>query len=129
MPSRFIATFTAIVAAGTLAACSSGDAAQGEAVFDECIFCHAVGPGAMPGVGPVQNNLVGSTAGSRAGYDYSSAMKKAGEKGLVWNVYNLDRFLENPQAVVPGTKMSFPGLKRPKDRADVIAYLKAQNGQ
>ncbi|MGO9172445.1 MAG: c-type cytochrome [Rhodomicrobium sp.] len=125
MPSRFGAIFVA----SALAACSSGDAAQGEAVFNQCKFCHAVGPGAMPGVGPVQNNLVGSTAGSRPGFNYSTAMKEAGEKGLVWNAYNLDRFLENPKAVVPGTKMSFPGLKRPKDRADVIAYLKAQTGQ
>ncbi|MGO8954379.1 MAG: c-type cytochrome [Rhodomicrobium sp.] len=129
MPSRFIATFTAIVAAGALCACSSGDADRGEAVFNQCKYCHSVGPGAMPGVGPVQNNLVGSTAGSRPGFNYSAAMKQAGEKGLVWNEYNLDRFLENPKAVVPGTKMSFPGLKRPKDRADVIAYLGAQTGK
>jgi cytochrome c2 len=108
---------------------AAGDAAHGEAVFKQCKMCHAVGATAKPGVGPVQNNLVGSTAGARAGYNYSAAMKEAGEKGLVWNEENLDKYLENPKAVVAGTKMVFPGLKNAQDRADVIAYLKTQTGQ
>jgi cytochrome c len=52
-------------------------------------------------------------------------MKEAGEKGLVWNDANLDKYLQNPKSLVPGTKMVFPGLKNEKDRQDVIAYLKA----
>ena len=108
---------------------AAGDAAHGEAVFKQCKMCHAVGATAKPGVGPVQNNLVGATAGARAGYNYSSAMKEAGEKGLVWTEENLDKYLENPKAVVAGTKMVFPGLKNAQDRADVIAYLKTQTGQ
>jgi cytochrome c len=108
---------------------AAGDATHGEAVFKQCKICHAVGATAKPGVGPVQNNLIGATAGARPGYTYSPAMKEAGEKGLVWTEENLDKYLENPKAIVPGTKMVFPGVKKPEDRADVIAYLKTQTGQ
>src|SRR5208337_2007284 len=106
-----------------------GNAEHGKAVFNQCKICHAVGPGAKAGVGPEQNNLVGSVAGSRPGYNYSPAMKEAGAKGLVWNEENIGKFIENPKTVVPGTKMVFPGLKNAQDRADVIAYLKTQTGQ
>ena len=108
---------------------AAGDAAHGEAVFKQCKMCHAVGPTARPGVGPVQNNLIGATAGSRPGFNNSSAMKEAGEKGLVWTEANVDKFLENPKGLVAGTKMVFPGLKTAQDREDVIAYLKTQTGQ
>jgi cytochrome c2 len=103
-----------------------GNADHGKTVFNQCKACHQVGPSAKAGVGPVQNNLLGAKAGSRAGYSYSAAMKDAGEKGLVWNEDTLDKYLENPKGVVPGTKMIYPGLKNPQDRADVIAYLKTQ---
>jgi cytochrome c len=106
-----------------------GNADHGKIVFNQCKVCHQVGPGAKAGVGPEQNNLIGSKAGARPGYNYSTAMKEQGEKGLVWTEENLDKYLENPKALVPGTKMIFPGLKKPEDRADVIAYLKTQTAQ
>jgi cytochrome c len=109
------------------AAYAEGDAAHGEQVFKQCKVCHQVGPTAKPGVGPVQNGVVGSKAGSRAGFTYSPAMKEAGEKGLVWDEATLDKYLTDPKAIVPGTKMVFPGLKNEKDRKDVIAYLKTQS--
>jgi cytochrome c len=74
----------------------------------------------------VQNNLIGAKAGARPGYNYSAAMKDAGEKGLVWTEDNLNKYLENPKGMVAGTKMIYPGLKSEQDRADVIAYLKTQ---
>jgi cytochrome c len=118
---------TALVwSAGAYAA--EGNAEHGKVVFNQCKICHAVGPGAKAGVGPEQNGVVGAKAGARPGYTYSSAMKEAGEKGLVWTPENLDKFIENPKAVVPGTKMVFPGLKNAQDRADVIAYLETQKG-
>ena len=107
------------------AAFAEGDAAHGEQVFKQCKVCHAIGPGAKAGVGPEQNGVYGAKAGSRTGYNYSAAMKEAGEKGLIWSDENLDKYLANPKAVVPGTKMVFPGVKSEKDRQDVIAYLKA----
>ena len=110
-------------------ALAEGNAEHGKVVFNQCKACHQVGPSAKAGVGPEQNNLIGSAAGSRAGYNYSPAMKEAGAKGLVWNEENLEKYLENPKSVVPGTKMVFPGLKNPADRADVIAFLKTQTGK
>jgi cytochrome c len=109
----------------SVSAYAEGDAAHGEQVFKQCKVCHAIGANAKAGVGPAQNGVIGSKAGSRAGYSYSTAMKEAGEKGLVWDEATLNKFLENPKAVVPGTKMVFPGVKNEKDRQDVIAYLKA----
>ncbi len=108
---------------------AAGDPVHGEAVFKQCKICHAVGPAARSGVGPAQNNLIGAAAGSRPGYNYSPAMKEAGAKGLAWTPENLGKFLENPKALVPGTKMVFPGLKNAQDRDDVIAYLDTQKGQ
>jgi cytochrome c len=105
---------------------AAGDPVHGEQVFKQCKVCHAVGPGAKAGVGPAQNNVVGAKAGSRPGYNYSAAMKAAGENGVVWDEATLDKYLENPKAMVPGTKMIFPGLKNEQDRLDVIAYLKTQ---
>ena len=109
---------------------AAGDAAKGQTVFvSKCKMCHAVGATAKPGVGPVQNNLVGATAGARPGFNYSPAMKEAGAKGQVWTEENLDKYIENPKATVPGNKMGFPGLKDAQDRADVIAFLKTQDGK
>jgi cytochrome c len=108
---------------------AEGDPVHGATVFNQCKVCHQVGPTAKPGVGPVQNGVVGAKAGSRPGYTYSPAMKEAGEKGIVWDEATLDKYLENPRAMVPGTKMAFAGLKSEKDRLDVIAYLKTQTGQ
>lgn len=111
--------------AGTGAAFAEGDAKKGEVVFNKnCKICHQVGPTAKPGVGPAQNGVVDSKAGSRTGYTYSKAMTDAGAGGLVWSEDNLNKYLENPKGLVPGTKMVFAGLKNPEDRADVIAYLK-----
>jgi cytochrome c2 len=111
----------------TSAYAEEGNAEHGKTVFQQCKICHAVGPGAKAGVGPEQNNLIGSTAGSRPGFNYSTAMKEAGQKGLVWSPENLNKFLENPKALVPGTKMVFAGLKNAQDRADVIAFLETQH--
>ena len=74
-------------------------------------------------MGPVLNGVVGRTAGTLEGYNYSDAMKQAGANGLVWQPDTLATFLENPREHVPGTKMSFPGLKDQTDRENVIAYL------
>jgi cytochrome c len=65
--------------------------------------------------------LFGRQAGSLPDFDYSNAMKNS---GIVWNEETLDRFLADPRGVVPGTKMTYVGIKNPQDRADLIAYLK-----
>ena len=78
----------------------------------------------MNKIGPSLHGVVGRAAGSIAGFTYSSANKTS---GITWSEAKLFQYLENPQRVVPGTKMSFPGWSDPQKRADVIAYLKANS--
>jgi len=96
------------------------DAAAGEKDFLVCRACHQIGPDAKISVGPVLNGVVGRKAGTFPDYNYSPANK---ESGIVWTPEQLNRYLESPQAVIPHTKMIFPGLKDEQKRKDVIAYL------
>jgi cytochrome c len=100
------------------------DAASGEQIFKRCRACHQVGDGAKNAVGPVLNNIIGRAAGSIEGFNYSTANKDAGAKGLVWTEENLSNYLTNPAAFMPKNKMAFAGLKNEQDRKEVIAYLK-----
>ncbi len=93
-------------------------------MFRKCAVCHAVGENAKNKMGPELNELIGRTAGGLDGFNYSKAMKQAGENGLVWNSETLHQYLADPRAMVPGNKMAFPGLKKQDELDDVIAYLK-----
>lgn len=121
------ATILAIFAASAQAEDVTGDATKGEKVFRKCKACHAVGEGAKSRVGPVLNGVVGRTAGSENGFSYSDAMTAAGADGLVWTAETLNGFLEKPKGYLEGTNMSFAGLRKEQDRADVIAYLATFN--
>jgi cytochrome c len=125
MLNRFAATLAALALAGIAGtAGAEGDAAKGEKVYGKCKACHQVGADAKNRVGPELNGIVGRAAGAAEGFKYSDAlMAKAGE-GLVWTEENLATYLEKPKDFIPGTKMSFAGLRKEEDRADVIAYLK-----
>jgi cytochrome c len=98
-----------------------GRADAGAAVFKKCIACHQVGRNARNGIGPVLNGVVGQPAGQYPGYAYSAPNKSS---GLIWDEHNLTRYLRAPGDVVPGTKMTFSGLKKDQELADVVAYLK-----
>lgn len=104
---------------GTQFASFTGNAANGKTVFATCRTCHAVEAGANR-IGPSLNAIVGRPAGQVAGYNYTPANKNS---GITWTPEKLFQYLENPQRVVPGTKMAFAGLSDPQRRADVIAYL------
>ncbi|MEZ5849367.1 MAG: cytochrome c family protein [Hyphomicrobiaceae bacterium] len=108
---------------------ADGNAKDGEDVFRKCRACHDAGPGARNKLGPILNGIVGRKAASVEGYNYSPANKKAGQDGWVWTDANLDKYLANPRAAMPGNRMSFAGLTDEQDRADVIAYLKTQTGK
>jgi cytochrome c len=118
-----LAVLTAICSLST-EVMAEGDATAGENVYKKCKICHQIGEGAKNTVGPEQNGVIGRKAGTAEGFNYSPAMKEAGEKGLVWTEDNLHKYLENPKEFVPKNKMAFVGLKEQKDRDDVIAYLK-----
>jgi cytochrome c len=103
---------------------SAGDMQRGQQVFQRCYACHSVEPGEANLEGPNLAGVIGRTAGTLASFtDYSEAMKAAGRRGLVWNARTLDAFLEEPERVVPDTRMNFVGLRSKQDRDDVIAYL------
>ncbi len=105
-------------------ALAEGDAEKGEKVFKKCKACHAVGEGAKDKVGPALNGIVGAAAGHSADFKYSDALKTAAEGGLVWDEESLSAFLTKPKEFMDGTKMSFAGLRKEDDIANVIAYLK-----
>ena len=106
------------------AVAQEGNAEEGAEVFKKCRACHDVGPEAKNKVGPLLNGIIGRKAGTIEGFSYSDANKNAAGKDLVWTEEVLFKYLENPLAFMPGTKMAFAGLKDPQDRKDVIAYLK-----
>lgn len=95
----------------------TGDAKKGELVFVACKICHAPDKNQ---IGPMLKDIVGRKAGAVAGYSYSDANKNS---GITWSREKLFQYLEAPQRVVPGTKMAYPGLHDPQQRADLIAYL------
>jgi cytochrome c len=99
----------------------SGDAVRGQKIYDRCVACHSI---ERDRTGPRHAGLLGRRVGSITGFAYSPAMHKAGEAGMVWDEATLDRFLESPTKVFPGTRMGYAGIKNAQERADLIAYLK-----
>lgn len=112
-----------IVAGAALAQSPSpsphGDPVRGKALYEGCTGCHSLDEN---DVGPRHRGVVGRKAGSLADYSYSAALKGS---GITWDLDNLDRWLINPQGLVPGTKMYF-SLADPQSRADIIAFLAEQ---
>lgn len=96
-----------------------GNAATGAHLYQSCMGCHSLDEN---DVGPRHRGVVGRPAGVVPGYAYSPALKRS---GLVWTPANLDRWLTDPQKLVPGARMYF-SIARPQDRADIIAYLAQQ---
>lgn len=120
---KHILSSATLVLALAAPALADGDAEKGEKVFKKCKACHDVGEGAKNKVGPVLNGIVGAPAMHNADFKYSDGMKTKAEEGLVWDEETLTAYLTKPKDVVPGTKMSFAGLRKEKDIDDVIAYL------
>jgi cytochrome c len=117
MRTLIVAAIAIAAASGTAAA---QDAAKGEQVFNMCRPCHAVGPDATNMLGPELNGLDGRHTGSVPDYSYSDANKKS---GIVWSEATFKQYIKDPQAMVPGTKMFFAGIKNPQEINDLWAYV------
>ena len=111
---------TAVLIATSPVAGTAQDAQKGKTVFNVCLACHTIGPGAENKIGPELNGLDGRKAGTVPNFDYSDANKSS---GIVWNEETFEDYIKNPAAKVPGTKMIFPGIKNEQQEKDVWAYI------
>ena len=123
---RLVAVAGMVLMASAGAALAEGDAKKGEKVYKKCKACHQVGEKAKNKVGPILNDIVGRKIATVEGFKYSKAFKakSEAEPEFVWNEETLDAYLTKPKKYIPKTKMAFAGLKKEKDRANVIEYLK-----
>jgi len=103
---------------------ASADLGAGEKAFKRCSACHSYEKGGPNKQGPNLYGVVGNPVGTHDGFSYSDSMKDLGGE---WTYDKLNAFLAKPKDLVPGTKMNFPGFKSVKDRANVIAFLRAQD--
>ncbi len=104
---------------------SAANLANGRAGFAPCRVCHTLASGAANRTGPNLHGVIGRNAAAQEGFQYSAAMKRS---GLMWDPGRLDAFLADPRGVVPGTRMSFPGVRDAASRRDLIAYLMVEAG-
>merc|ERR1712029_509192 len=101
-----------------------GDAKKGADLFKtRCAQCHTLKEGEGNKIGPLLHGLFGRKTGQVDGYSYTDANK---QKGITWDENTLFEYLENPKKYIPGTKMAFGGLKKNKDRNDLITFLKEE---
>lgn len=104
---------------------ASADPAKGEAQFKKCASCHSIEKGGAVGIGPNLYGIVGAKHGHAPGFAYSDALKATGDK--VWDWQGLAAWLSNPKKYIPGNKMSFAGISKPEDRANLIAFLNSKS--
>ena len=118
-------TKTLIVAAALVATSTAAGLAQdvekGANSFKKCLPCHSIGPGAKNKIGPELNGLNGRKSGTVAGFNYSDANKNS---GIVWDEATFKEYIKDPRAKIPGTKMTFPGIKNEQEINDLWAHLK-----
>ena len=108
-----------------LALIAAADIERGKAVTKACAACHSFDKGGPNAVGPNLYDIVGRKKDSHAGFEYSGALMSQG--GDTWTMAELNKFLWKPKAYASGTKMNYIGIKKPEDRAALIAYLRSLN--
>jgi len=117
------ARLAALVVVTSLSAASTAlaqDAAAGKTSFNKCLACHAIGEGAKNKVGPQLNGLDGRKSGTAPDYNYSDANKNS---GITWNEASFKEYIKDPKAKIPGTKMSFAGIKSENEINDLWAFI------
>ncbi|MGB3456764.1 MAG: cytochrome c family protein [Litorimonas sp.] len=98
---------------------------RGAILYKRCRACHTLGQGERNKVGPNLWNVFGATAGAREDFNYSAAMKAS---DIVWTDETMSAYIERPSDYIPGNRMSYAGLRKEQDRADLIEYLRANTG-
>jgi cytochrome c len=122
--TKRLMTMTAIAAmsiAATATIAAAQDVAAGQHSFNKCLPCHAIGPDAENKIGPELNGLDGRHSGTAPNYSYSDANKNS---GIVWGEATFKEYIKNPAAMIPGTKMTFLGIKNDQEVNDLWAYVK-----
>ena len=122
--TKRLMTMTAIAAmsiAATATIAAAQDVAAGQHSFNKCLPCHAIGPDAENKIGPELNGLDGRHSGTAPNYSYSDANKNS---GIVWGEATFKEYIKDPAAKVPGTKMTFLGIKNEQEINDLWAYVK-----
>jgi cytochrome c len=122
--TKRLMTMTAIAVvsiAATATVAAAQDVAAGQHSFNKCLPCHAIGPDAENKIGPELNGLDGRHSGTAPNYSYSDANKNS---GIVWGEATFKEYIKDPVAVVPGTKMTFLGIKNDQEINDLWAYVK-----
>ena len=107
----------------TVSSANAADLKKGKKVFNKCKACHTLVENKHR-IGPSLHGIYGRKAGMATKYRFSRAMKKAGNDGLVWDDKSLAKYLTKPRSFIKGTKMAFAGIKKPKDMANLLAFLK-----
>ncbi len=110
----------AALVAASAGAASAQDVEKGQRSFNKCLPCHSIGEDAQNKIGPELNGLDGRRSGTAPNFSYSDANKNS---GIVWNEQTFTQYIKDPQAMVPGTKMIFAGIKNEQEIKDLWAYI------
>jgi cytochrome c len=122
---KFRIVLAALGLIGLATAGNAQDVEKGAKVYKKCMTCHTV-EDTTNKVGPSLKGIVGRKAATVEGYKYSGAMLAKAAEGVIWDEATLAAYLPDPKSFVPGTKMTFAGLKTPEDVANLIAFLKTK---
>ena len=121
-----LAATLAILVMAASASAMAGDVKKGKRVFKKCKVCHSIKEGAKHKQGPNLYGVFGRTSGTAEGFKkYSDAMKEA---GIVWDEETIIAYITDPKGYIPKNKMAFNGVRKEKDRENLIAYLKEASG-
>jgi cytochrome c len=120
MKTLILSALAVIASLAITSAALAQDVAAGKSSFNKCLACHAIGEGAKNKVGPELNGLDGRKSGTAEGYSYSDANKNS---GITWNEAEFKEYIRDPKAKIPGTKMTFAGIKNDKEVNDLWAFI------